>query len=92
MKKQNPELKKTLKDTSNHKLLYKNFIESLDYTDSGIFPPYNKPVGIKKMKKLLKQNKKILGNLEVNIFGLLDSKIYAFEIGMGAKKSKSQKS
>ena len=44
------------------------------------------------MKKLLKQNKKMLGNLEVNIFGLLDSKIYAFEIGMGAKKSKSQKS
>ena len=88
LRKQNPELKKTLKNASQHPLLYKNFIENLDYAGSGIFPPYNKPIGIKKMKKVLKQNKKLLGNLQINIFGLLESKIYAFEIGMGAKASK----
>ena len=91
LKKQNPEIKKTLKNASHHHSLYKKFIEGLNYNGTGIFPPYNKPYGIKKMKKLLKNNKKMLGDLQVNIFGLLDSKIYAYEIGMGSKKSKLEK-
>ena len=83
LRKENPHLKKTLKDVSQNNVLYKKFIEGLDYTETGIFRPYNKPVGIKKMKKLLKQNKKILGNVQINIFGILDSKVYSFEIGIG---------
>lgn len=88
LKKEKSKIKtQNLKDVSKHHELYKDFIERLDFANTGIFPPYNKPIGIKKMKKLLKQNKKILGNLQINIFGLLDAEIYSYEIGIGNKKS-----
>ena len=87
LKKEYPGIKKTLSDVSQHRTLYHKFIEGLNFKETSIFKPYNKSIGIKKMKMLLKQNKKMLGNVQVNIFGLLDSKIYSFEIGMGSKKS-----
>ena len=42
------------------------------------------------MKKLLKANKKLFENLQINIFGLLSTqnqKIYAYETGMGKRES-----
>ena len=78
-----------LEDVSQHEAKYKEFILNLDYTGTNVNHPYNKPVTIKQMKKILKKNKKVLNNLQVNIFGWLQTKTYAFELGMGAKKSKS---
>ena len=57
----------------------------LDFTDTGIEYPYKKPVTLTQMKKLVKQNKKILEGLQINIFGWYCSKVYAFELGIGKK-------
>merc|ERR1712008_658908 len=67
-----------------------DFINQLDFTDTGIYPPYQKPVGINQIKKLLKANKKLVGDLQVNIFGLYsieNQEIYAYETGLGKRQS-----
>jgi hypothetical protein len=77
-------------DASENEGYYDDFINSLNFTNTGIYPPYQKPVGINQMKKLLKANKKLLENLQINIFGLLSTKnqeIYACETGMGKRES-----
>ena len=81
-----------MNDASEKEMFYDSFVSSLDFTNTGIYKPYKKPVGIKQMKKLLKLNKELLGNLQVNIFGLLSmdtQKIYAYEIGMGKRESEN---
>ena len=79
-----------MKNASENEEYYDNFINSLNFTNTGIYPPFQKPVGINQMKKLLKANKKLFENLQINIFGLLSTqnqKIYAYETGMGKRES-----
>ena len=69
---------------------FDDFINSLDYTGTGIYPPYDRPIGIYQMKRLLKANKKILGDLQLNIFGLFSiekQEIYAYETGIGKRET-----
>ena len=75
--------------SENH-FYFDDFVKSLDYTGTGIYPPYEKPIGIDQMKRLLKVNKKLLGDLQVNIFGLYSiekQEIYAYETGMGKRET-----
>ena len=75
---------------SENCLYFDDFINSLDYTGTGIYPPYDRPIGIYQMKRLLKANKKILGDLQLNIFGLFSiekQEIYAYETGIGKRET-----
>ena len=42
-----------MKNAKEKELYYDHFINSLDFTNTGIYPPFKKPVGIKQIKKLL---------------------------------------
>lgn len=67
---------------------YDNFIHSLNYNGTGISGPYQKSVNVHQIKKLLKANKKILGDLQINIFGLFsieNQEIYVYESGIGKR-------
>ena len=78
------------KPHGNQEVNERDFINSLNFTDSGIYPPYQKPVGIHQIKKLLKANKKLLGDIQINIFGLFSAEnqeIYAYETGLGKRQS-----
>ena len=82
----------SMEDASKNESNYDYFMNFLDFTNSGIYPPYKKSVGIMQMKNLLKSNRKLLENLQINIFGLISmdtQKIYAFETGMGKKESEN---
>ena len=75
--------------SENH-FYFDDFVKSLDFTGTGIYPPYQKPIGINQIKRLLKANKKLLGDLQVNIFGLYnieDQEIYAYETGIGRRET-----
>ena len=74
------------------KLSEDDFVNGLNFTDTGIYPPYQKPIGINQIKKLLKANKELLENLQVNIFGLYSTEnqeIYAYETGIGKRQSEN---
>ena len=78
------------KPHGNMEVVESDFINWLDFTDTGIYPPYQKPIGIKQIKSLLKANKKLLGDLQVNIFGIYnneDQEVYAYETGMGKRET-----
>jgi len=67
-----------------------DFINQLNFTGTGIYPQYAKPIGMNQIKMLLKANKKLVGDLQVNIFGLYSIKsqeIYAYETGLGKRQS-----
>ena len=69
---------------------FDDFVNSLDFTDTGIHPPYQRPIGINQIKRLLKVNKKLLGDLQLNIFGLYsieNQEIYAYETGIGKRET-----
>ena len=75
---------------SENYLYFNDFVKSLDYTGTGIYPPYQKPIGIDQMKRLLKVNKKLLGDLQLNIFGVYSiekQEIYAYETGIGKRET-----
>ena len=77
-------------DASENEEYYDNIINSLNFVDTGIYPPYQNPVGIHQIKKLLKANKKLLGDLQINIFGLFSTEnqeIYAYETGIGKRET-----
>lgn len=76
-------------DSENH-FRFDDFLNSLDFTGTGINPPYQEPIGINQIKRLLKANKKLLGDLQVNIFGLYSiekQEIYAYETGIGKRET-----
>ena len=78
------------KPHGNMEVVESDFINWLDFTGTGIYPPYQKPIGINQIKRLLKANKKLLGDLQVNIFGLYnieDQEIYAYETGIGKRET-----
>ena len=75
--------------SENH-FYFDDFVNSLDFTDTGIYPPYQQPIGINQIKRLLKVNKKLLGDLQLNIFGLYskeNQEIYAYETGIGKRET-----
>ena len=78
------------KPHGNMEVVESDFINWLDFTGTGIYPPYQKPIGIKQIKSLLRANKKLLGDLQVNIFGIYnteDQEIYAYETGIGKRET-----
>ena len=78
------------KPHGNMEVVESDFINWLDFTGTGIYPPYQKPIGINQIKRLLKANKKLLGDLQVNIFGLFSiekQEIYAYETGIGKRET-----
>ena len=78
-----------MKNASENEGYYDNFINSLNLANTGIYPTYQKPLGVDQIKKLLKANKKLLKNIQINIFGLFSSKnqeIYAYETGLGKRE------
>ena len=83
-------VKQNLEDAAENFEAYKQFIYSLDYSETKIEQPYDKPVSIKDMKIILAKNIKILGHIKVNLFGLVTmwrkAKIYAHELNMGNKR------
>ena len=79
-----------MKNASENEEYYDDFINSLNFTGTGIYQPYQKPVGIDQIKKVLKANKKLLKNIQINIFGLFspeNQEIYAYETGLGKRES-----
>lgn len=46
LKKEYPSIKRTLSDASQHRTLYQKFIDGLNFKETSIFKPYNKPIGI----------------------------------------------
>ena len=78
------------KPHGNQEVAESDFITSLNFIGTGIYPPYQKPIGIHQIKKLLKANKKLLGEIQINIFGLFSTEnqeIYAYETGIGKRES-----
>ena len=76
------------KPHGNQEVAESDFINSLNFIGTGIYPPYKKPIGIYQIKKLLKANKKLLGDIQINIFGLFSTEnqeIYAYETGIDAR-------
>ena len=74
----------------NMEMVESDFIKRLDFTGTGIYAPYQKPIGINQIKRLFKVNKKLLGDLQVNIFGLFSiekQEIYAYETGIGRRET-----
>ena len=74
----------------NMEMVESDFTNRLDFTGTGIYAPYQKPIGINQIKRLLKVNKKLLGDLQVNIFGLYSiekQEIYAYETGIGKRET-----
>mgnify|MGYP001321404365 CR=1 FL=1 len=79
-----------MKNASENEEYYDDFINSLNFTDTGVYQPFKKPVGIDQIKKVLKANKKLLKNIQINIFGLFSTEnqeIYAYETGIGKRES-----
>ena len=79
-----------MKNASENEEYYDDFINSLNFTDTGVYQPFKKPVGIDQIKKVLKANKKLLKNIQINIFGLFSTEnqeIYAYETGLGKRES-----
>ena len=78
------------KPHGNMEVVESDFINWLDFTGTGIYAPYQKPIGINQIKRLFKVNKKLLGDLQVNIFGLFSiekQEIYAYETGIGRRET-----
>ena len=74
----------------NMEMVESDFTNRLDFTGTGIYAPYQKPIGINQIKRLFKVNKKLLGDLQVNIFGLFSiekQEIYAYETGIGKRET-----
>ena len=74
----------------NMEMVESDFTNRLDFTGTGIYAPYQKPIGINQIKRLFKVNKKLLGDLQVNIFGLYSiekQEIYAYETGIGRRET-----
>ena len=74
----------------NMEMVESDFTNRLDFTGTGIYAPYQKPIGINQIKRLFKVNKKLLGDLQVNIFGLYSiekQEIYAYETGIGKRET-----
>ena len=74
----------------NMEMVESDFTNRLDFTGTGIYAPYQKPIGINQIKRLFKVNKKLLGDLQVNIFGLYSiekQEIYAYEMGIGKRET-----
>ena len=86
LKRKYPNNATALQNVSGNEISYGNFLKQLNYTNTGIESSLKKPVKIMQMKTLLKNNKKILDGLQLNIFGWLDGKIYAFELEMNSRK------
>ena len=78
------------KPHGNQEVAESDFITSLNFIGTGIYPPYQKHIGIYQIKKLLIANKKLLGDIQINIFGLFSTEnqeIYAYETGIGKRES-----
>ena len=80
---------KGIEDAARYEHYYNQFISQINFEGTGIDYPYNKPVSILQMKKLLKNNKNLFGDLQVNILRFIDEKIYAYETGIGARETEN---
>ena len=80
---------KGIEDVSKNEYYYRQFISQINFDGSGIDYPYNKPVTISQMKRLLKNNKKMFGDLQVNILSMIDETIHGHQTGIGAKETEN---
>ena len=71
------------KDAGKYSEEFKKFINGLNLKKTGI--NVQETINLQQIKKLLAQNKKYLGNLQINILGFKSNQVYVYETNIGSR-------